>query len=346
MSLNTCWLVLNYQCNNRCVFCYAGNTGFSAQENMSLEYAKNLMLAMKESGVKTCLLIGGEPTLYPDLEKVIMFGSELGITMRIVTNGRKFAEKNFLKSLVRAGLTSASISIEAPDEKTGSEIAGIKNAWSESISGIQNALELGFSFNTLTTVNQLNQNHLVSIAKKMHELGVTRILYNFATPNCTPTTVDTSMVLHPSAAAEKIEAAYWQLKNEGIRIHFLPTLPYCLFSIELQKELYEDKPRSCSCHIYTGAGAVFDPRGNLLPCTHLTEIPTMRLMDAGGRLKQDLSLQNLLSDPECEPAKLKKSVWKYPDVSCQECPYWGACIGGCPIFRAAFHPSEYIGKKR
>jgi len=345
MNLSTCWLVINYQCNNRCIYCYAENTGFPASENMDLDYAKEILCSIAAAKVKNCLLIGGEPTLYPNLFELVQYGAGLGLSVRIITNGRRFSDEGFLNSLIHSGVRSCSISIPASNPEDGLYLSQVKQAWDQTVAGLRNVVRSGLSFNSLTTVNSFNKDKLFEIALFLSDLGVKRIVYNFATPNCSKDSVNLHSVLDPKIAAEAIEKAYWLAKSRGIKISFLPTLPLCLFSEQLRAEVFPIDKIGCGCHIFSGGGAVFDPRGNLLPCTHLTEFRIAKVSDDGGGFAHQHDLLGFLTNPEAAPAKLRKQIWQYPVAKCKTCEYWGACIGGCPIFRAAFQPADYIGAR-
>lgn len=61
-------IVLTHECNKKCLFCideYRGNKEFISLENID----KALFFA-KKSGIKDILLIGGEPTLHPNILEI------------------------------------------------------------------------------------------------------------------------------------------------------------------------------------------------------------------------------------------------------------------------------------
>ena len=47
------------------------------------------MEEMKRCNAEHCLLIGGEPTLYPRLLDLISFGTKIGLKMKLVSNGEE-----------------------------------------------------------------------------------------------------------------------------------------------------------------------------------------------------------------------------------------------------------------
>lgn len=81
MLPKTFWMVTNYTCNNGCLHCYATEGGLKSaqgQDIMDFDYATEIMTEMKRCNAEHCLLIGGEPTLYPKLLDLIYFGTKIG----------------------------------------------------------------------------------------------------------------------------------------------------------------------------------------------------------------------------------------------------------------------------
>ncbi|MCL5258047.1 MAG: hypothetical protein M1505_02375 [Patescibacteria group bacterium] len=60
-------------------------------------FAKEVMMALREDNAKISLLIGGEPTLYPDLSEIVSFGSQINLKMVIINNGRRFKNRRFIE---------------------------------------------------------------------------------------------------------------------------------------------------------------------------------------------------------------------------------------------------------
>jgi len=162
-QLSTFWLVLGYACNNRCKDCYALPCDFDAVW-MDVGYAKEVMRTMKEGGAKTCLLIGGEPTLHPHSDKIISFGAELGLVVVIVSNGRRFKNTDYVKKVFDNGLDRAVISINGKDAITHNSLTNSPQSFQETISGIENCSEIGKA-SSLTTICKINATQVIDIIK-------------------------------------------------------------------------------------------------------------------------------------------------------------------------------------
>jgi len=72
-SFNLAWLSLTYNCNNRCVWCYSASNDCESVRNKILdsEMEDGIINLLTSLGIQRVTLIGGEPTLYSNLEKLV-----------------------------------------------------------------------------------------------------------------------------------------------------------------------------------------------------------------------------------------------------------------------------------
>lgn len=80
----------NMNCNLQCKFCFIGNRKNTAIYNAS-EWGRVLNEA-KENGVLSVSILGGEPTLYYDIDKLLLECEKLKINTIITTNALKIRE--------------------------------------------------------------------------------------------------------------------------------------------------------------------------------------------------------------------------------------------------------------
>lgn len=91
-------LVLGYDCNMRCIYCYA-NGGYR-KDSMKFEIAKGAIMAVKklfsDSDIIRITFTGGEPTIYYDLmEKIVKFANDYlnAETIYLLNTNGVFSEK-------------------------------------------------------------------------------------------------------------------------------------------------------------------------------------------------------------------------------------------------------------
>ena len=349
MLPTTFWLIVTYRCNDRCGGCYAAAECFPAQrplpkpdDDMPLAYAKDVMAELKDCGVDNCLLIGGEPTLHAYLLELIEYGTSLGLKMKLVTNGRRLADRSYVERLKQAGLVHTSVSIEASTADLHDRITGTRG-FGQRIAGLQNLVDVGVSNNSILTLTVQNAEEVVPVAQLVHRMGVKNVLYNFSLPTVSENGgVDGRFSLDPRTGATIIVSAYRRLKELRIPFTFFATIPLCLIDEDTREAMIADRTiaRSYHCHIFYGTGAAFEPNGNVLPCTHFAGTPLFNAMD-----KQKHFAYRGKFAREWEGGVHKDFVeasWKYPSPKCRSCQLWGICLGGCPFQWMHFDPKQYI----
>jgi radical SAM protein with 4Fe4S-binding SPASM domain len=341
-------MITNYSCNNRCCYCYASEGCRRAEENaieeiMDFGYACEVLEELKTCGAEHCLLIGGEPTFYPELIPLIRFGTDLGLKMKLVSNGRKLSDRAFVRKLKRAGIVHSSVSIEGSTASIHNEITGTKS-FEESCQGVVNLLNEEISCNTILTVSLLNIDDIVGYALAMHGMGVKNILYNFSLPSIDKDGIVSCYSPNPQECADAIRQAYHILRGKRVHISFFATIPLCLIDEETRKEMVADKTigRNYHCHIFYGTGAAFEPNGNVLPCTHFVNSPLFNAKSPDGHFSYKGQFAQ-----EWEKGIHRHFIevaWRYPSKECKSCDLWGHCLGGCPFLWMHFKPGDYIKK--
>ncbi len=73
-------------CDAKCVFCFG--TFRDVRSRLPTPDAERVLEALHRQGAKKINFAGGEPTLHPDLGRLLRYGKALGMTTSIVTNGR------------------------------------------------------------------------------------------------------------------------------------------------------------------------------------------------------------------------------------------------------------------
>lgn len=98
-TFSTLYFDITYKCNMHCNICYNSNL-LEKVPDMSVEYFRKVfeMLPKSERPIVVRFL-GGEPTLHPDLHKLIQIVNEFGHTVTVGTNGLRFAEQDFINEV-------------------------------------------------------------------------------------------------------------------------------------------------------------------------------------------------------------------------------------------------------
>lgn len=97
-------LPITDRCNQQCAFCFYPN-------DQNKDLPTQTIIEIARTGPPEICLSGGEPTLHPDLPEIIHKLEGLGKKVRIITNGLKLADLDYVKALKNAGLKNVFFSL-------------------------------------------------------------------------------------------------------------------------------------------------------------------------------------------------------------------------------------------
>ncbi len=180
-------IILGYECNNRCVFCYNDAKRRAFPERTTSEI-KAEMLSAKARGTTYIELIGGEPTIRRDIFSIIEFARDLGFqTVMFATNGRMFYYSDFVRKILDAGVTDLVFSIHGHTPELHDSLTGCNGSFAQLVRGIENLREHGFrNIGSNTTIVKQNYRHLPNIGRFIFGLGIRNSEFIFVDPTRGP----------------------------------------------------------------------------------------------------------------------------------------------------------------
>ncbi len=114
----------NLTCNLRCRSCYNRSPGVVK----SLEMIRSeLDFASTQRKLETVSLLGGEPTLHPDLPEIVAEVKRRGLTCQILTNGlvlHQDSSNELLDRLIGAGLNRILLHADVGQPRSGIDLSG------------------------------------------------------------------------------------------------------------------------------------------------------------------------------------------------------------------------------
>ena len=153
---NLGYLQLTRNCLQRCRFCSNPPTGV----DLTVEDMKKLIDGLVDLGYDGVILTGGEPTLSPLLLPALEYASEKGLFNRMITNGQRFADKEFFQKCVDHGLQHIHVSLHSYRQEVHDFITQYKNAWSTLIDCLTYVPQMGITCDINTVINTYNADHL------------------------------------------------------------------------------------------------------------------------------------------------------------------------------------------
>jgi cyclic pyranopterin phosphate synthase len=108
-------VVLGYDCNLKCSYCTI--TDAMRRRSLPTEAIAREIDAASRRGFRDIAFTGGEPTIFPDLPKLVRFARTRGYEdVKVASNGLRYAHLPFLDHLLDAGVTTFHMSMHAFDD--------------------------------------------------------------------------------------------------------------------------------------------------------------------------------------------------------------------------------------
>ena len=160
------------KCNLSCAHCYINKKQHGAN-TLDVETIKDwLNLFSKKAGQTNLILLGGEPTLHPDLPRAVREANRLGFkSITIDTNGYLF--HHILDKITPDDIDFLSFSLDGATRETNDAIRG-KGSYDAVMKGLQRALARRFACSMIYTVSDMNIHELELMPDLVKGLGIKR----------------------------------------------------------------------------------------------------------------------------------------------------------------------------
>lgn len=157
----------NWNCNQKCLHCYAAGQDYADRKELSTEEWKKVIDKCKEAYIPQLTFTGGEPTKRKDLVELIEY-SKWFVT-RLNTNG-VLLTKELCKNLSNASLDSIQITFYSSNKEEHNKLVGADN-FDKTVDGIKNAIEAGLSISINTPLCSINKDYIETL-KFLHKMGI------------------------------------------------------------------------------------------------------------------------------------------------------------------------------
>jgi cyclic pyranopterin phosphate synthase len=173
-------ILIWYSCNANCFFC-SNDPVWRNVDPRSVRARTDQVLKQiqdaKKSGFQILGLTGGEPTIYPDILKVVAYAKNLGFqTIRTQSNGIRLSDFDFCKKIIEAGVNFVKFSISSHKAAIHDYQSQVPGNFEMNMRAMDNLEKLEVSFEVNTVVTKLNYKFLPQFIAKMGEKKVSRIV--------------------------------------------------------------------------------------------------------------------------------------------------------------------------
>lgn len=332
------WITVNRNCNLRCKWCYAQGTEYEKESEMSLDFAKEILLLIKSLNIKNVIIIGGEPTLWPHLIEFNQFCKSLDVKTTLVTNAIKFSEDLFWEKYKLNLNTSVGISVKAYDSLSFKKACGVSSLSSVKI-GIKRITELFGKCGVSFVYNSFIKDNLINITKFAIENGANHVSISPCVPTFNGDSIENKYSIEIDEFISDFIRDYKILSDiTKNKLYLSMKIPFCLWPKDFIEELLFKKQISSICQVRKKSGIIFDTDGKILMCNNLFSYPI-------GVYKKDFvdkkSITSLLNSSKI--VSYYKKINSYPSAKCINCSKYQICGGGCPLIWSVYDPKIIKG---
>lgn len=309
-------IAITYRCNNACQFCYAAcgdalsQTCMNHPEKTTADYKKIIDAFADDAKIPFFSFTGGEPTLRRDLEELIHYARSRNLLVNLVTNGTLIDDSR-ARALKKAGLGSAQVSVEAPEQNLHDELTGRSGAFEETLAGIKALRNAGIPTQTNTTISRLNLPVIHQMPDFLKTLGITRFAMNLYIPVFAGEAADRLFVPYEEIGSY-VELIRQKAQSLDMTFFWYSPTPFCDYN-PIARGLGNK-----SCAALDGLISVA-PDGAILPCSSWDE-PVGNLLAS--------SFQAVWFSEKAKTFKEKQ----HAPQTCRECSSFSACQGACPLY--------------
>ncbi len=158
------WLTL--ACNNACAFCPQQEARTSPGGGFFSSEAIQDRLREAARLDKTVALVGGEPTLHPELFAFARLAREAGAEALVVqTNGRRLAYSSYARGLVEAGVTAVDISLHGTTAVMHEFHTRTAGSFAQTLTGIGVARGAGLRVGVTCVLTRSNYRHAPELVR-------------------------------------------------------------------------------------------------------------------------------------------------------------------------------------
>ena len=186
MTMRKLSLILGYECNNICRFCYCADKRFD--KNIKSRTTEQVKKELEEGIKRGCNFVdflGGEPAIRKDIFELVSYAKKLGFhTIGMTTNGRMFYYREFAEKIIDCGLNHIIFSVHGHNSELHDYLTRSAGSFKQATTGMNIVKEIkpDIYLCTNTVIIKPNYKYLPEIAKNNIKLGADGCEFIFIHP--------------------------------------------------------------------------------------------------------------------------------------------------------------------
>ena len=306
-------LEITNKCNFSCIHCYA-NAGINDNE-LDINQLKDLIIQLKNLGVKNIAISGGEPFLYPHLWNLISFIKKYNIKVIIDTNGSLINTENMYNLKIH-DVDLINISLHGYNDIEHELLTNKKGSFDKTIESIEimHTNRIPFGFNVC--INRFNFETCHKILYIAYYFGAKSVNYFKIFPtgkgkiSYTPLSIS---INEHKEVFKRIKDLIEKLDLKHLKLY--AEVPY----------IYKNAPwdRAYACGISSNS-FVITSDGNVYLCNGL-RFPELLCGNINEQKLDDIWEKSIIFNK----VRATRNNQLLLDGHCSSCDYFSFCMGGC-----------------
>ncbi len=241
---NLGYLQLTRECKQACRFCSNPPSGVELTEE-ELRFHIDDLVSRQYDGI---ILTGGEPTIAPLLVPAIHYAKSRGLFIRMITNGQRICDYDFLAELVAAGLTHVHLSLHSYHPDVHDFLTQTPGSHGHIDRALGHVPRLGITADINTVINAFNSDHLDTTVRWIVERHphVRHFVWNNMDPNMNRAERNPDVIprlgefeLSLRRAMRFLASTGRSFRAERVPLCFMPEFPEC--STETRKIVKDEE---------------------------------------------------------------------------------------------------------
>lgn len=307
------------RCQLSCEFCFLGAGRFlNMKEHDALDWVR-LIRSFADAGVCSVSVLGGEPSLYPDIASLIEGIDEIGVKCTITTNGQSWSSDS-IRAVIASKNVTPVVSLESLDQTYGSRILRSNYSVKKAVDLIQTLRDHGKNCRVNAVYYKQSKEQLFELVDFCagHSIQKLSLALFSGVSSCAPSireTNDMGHLMKQYARSSSFDKLY--ISVEGCMLYSSHTdLDGSVVDSDFQLIQY-----GCEC-----GNTILEilPDGSLYPCAAL--IP---LIESFGNAFLDVWQDLWMNSEQLSYFRTTRCT----DSVCRTCSLYKFCNGGCPAFK-------------
>lgn len=169
-NLKLAWLEITQACNMKCLHCYEGSSHVQSKNKLNLTQWKHIIDQLKMLDVERVVVIGGEPTINPDVIEILKYLSFKNVPTTLFTNA--FFKDEKLRETIVEHKIRLKISLYGHNATVHDTITTIPGSFDRLIENIKYFIQKSVDISLAVTLMKENENYVNEIEDFIKSLGI------------------------------------------------------------------------------------------------------------------------------------------------------------------------------